>query len=262
MTEKHGDFVWYELMTTDVDAAEAFYGPLIGWTYEAGGPAGIDYRAFSAGDTQIGGVLGLTDEMTAGGARPAWVGYVRVDDVPKALTAIRDRGGSVTMEGGEVPGVGPFAMVADPQGAMFYVIDDRSGQPGGAFAKYAPQVGHCAWNELATSDPERAKAFYGQLFGWVKDGEMDMGPMGTYEFLRHGDYGIGAVMPKMPQMPVSSWSFYFRVPDIDAAARAIPANGGTIIQEPIEIPGGEFSLMAIDPQGAAFGLVGARKEAT
>lgn len=259
MTEKHGDFVWYELMTTDADAAQAFYGPLIGWSFDKGDPGGMDYRTFKAGDAQIGGVLQLTDEMTGGGARPAWLGYIRVDDVPQALAGIRASGGSVTMEGGEVPGVGPFAMVADPQGAMFYVIDDRSGQPGGAFAKYAPQAGHCAWNELASADPEGAKSFYGKLFGWVKDGEMDMGPLGAYEFLRQDDYGIGAVMPKMPEMPMSAWSFYFRVPDIDAAAAKLAASGGTVLQEPIEIPGGDYSLVALDPAGASFGLVGPRK---
>ncbi len=175
-----------------------------------------------------------------------------------ALAAIRERGGSVTMEGGEIPGVGPFAMVADPQGAMFYIVDDRSGGAGSAFSKYAPKPGHCAWNELATSDPEGAKAFYGDLFGWAKSGEMDMGPVGKYEFLTKDDYGLGAVMPRTPEVPVSAWTFYFRVPEIDAAARAIPAAGGSVIQEPIEIPGGDYALVATDPQGAAFGLVGAR----
>ncbi|MFA9200700.1 MAG: VOC family protein [Cypionkella sp.] len=259
MTERHGDFVWYELMTTNADAAQAFYDPLVGWDFAAGPQEHVDYRTFGAAGAAIGGVVALTDEMRAGGARPAWVGYIRVDDVPAALAAIRAHGGSVTMEGGEVPGVGPFAMAADPQGAMFYIIDDRSGEESAAFAKYAPQVGHCAWNELATCDPEGAKAFYRVLFGWVKDGEMDMGPLGAYEFLRHHDYGLGAVMPKAPQAPVSAWNFYFRVPDIDEAARAIAAGGGTVLQPPVEIPGGDYSLMASDPQGAGFGLVGARR---
>jgi len=127
-------------------------------------------------------------------------------------------------------------------------------------------MGHCAWNELATDDPESAKHFYGQRFGWVKDGEMDMGPLGKYEFLRHagrapdgspmGAGMLGAVMPKMPGMPVSAWTYYFRIADIDAAAAHITANGGTVLQEPTEIPGGDFSLTATDPLGATFGLVG------
>jgi uncharacterized protein len=140
------------------------------------------------------------------------------------------------------------------------VMTDSSGETSTAFAKYEPLVGHCAWNELATSDPEAAKAFYGAQFGWAKDGELDMGPMGKYEFLKvsGGRFALGAVMPKMPEMPVSMWTFYFRVPDIDAAVETVKANGGTILVEPMEIPGGEYSLNAMDPQGVSFGLVGPR----
>ena len=87
---------------------------------------------------------------------------------------------------------------------------------------------------------------------------MDMGSMGKYLFLQHGPGMIGAIMPKMTEMPVSAWLYYFRVADIDVAAEAITSTGGTILQAPIEIPGGDFSLCALDPQGAAFGLVGAR----
>jgi uncharacterized protein len=146
----------------------------------------------------------------------------------------------------------------DPQGAPFYVMKDSAGHVSTAFAKYEPKVGHCAWNELATADPAGAFVFYGKVFGWVKDGDMDMGPMGLYEFVK-SDVPIGAIMPKMPEMPVSAWGFYFRVADIDAAAETVKAKGGTILVEPIEIPGGEYSLNAMDPQGAAFGLVGPRK---
>ena len=98
------------------------------------------------------------------------------------------------------------------------------------------------------------------VFTSLKDGDLDMGPMGKYEFLKvsGGRFALGAVMSKMPEMPVSAWSFYFRVPDIDKGAAAISANGGTILQGPMEIPGGDFSMMALDPAGAAFGLVGAR----
>ena len=138
MTNKHGDFVWYELMTRDSDAAQNFYGGLLGWKFEEAGFNDQDYRAFSGSGGQVGGVLALTEEMTAGGARPAWLGYIRVDDVPGIATAIKHAGGAVLMES-EVPGVGPFAFVADPQGAMFYVIDDQSGDASNAFAATEPE---------------------------------------------------------------------------------------------------------------------------
>lgn len=264
MTSHPGEFIWYELMTTDREAARRFYGPLIDWKIGTQ----PDYAEIQAADGEhVGGMLQLTPEMTAGGARPCWVGYVSVPDVDASLAAIEAAGGRTVMPARDMPGVGRFAMVADPQGAPLYVMDPipppgQADMQSNAFSRYAPAQGHCAWNELTTSDPEAAKSFYGAQFGWEKDGEMDMGPMGKYEFLRvpgERPYGLGAVMPKMPEMPVSTWTFYFRIADIDAGQAAIEADGGMVVQAPMEIPGGDFSLVARDPQGAVFGLVGARR---
>jgi uncharacterized protein len=270
MTNHHGDFIWYELMTPDGAASAAFYGPMLGWTY--GG--NDEYREIQGSEGGVGGMLQLTPEMTAGGARPAWVGYILVDDVDKMVASVADGGGTVYMPARDMPGVGRFAMVADPQGAPFYVMKptppaDNPDAASNAFSYDRPRVGHCAWNELATSDPAAALHFYGQRFGWVKDGEMDMGPMGKYEFIRHtgrapdgspsGQGMLGAVMPKVPEVPVSAWNHYFRVADIDAAVAHIEANGGKVIHGPAEIPGGDFSMNGIDPQSAFFALVGSRK---
>lgn len=256
MADKHGDFVWYELMTTDAAAAQEFYGGLLGWSFEDSGQEGVDYRVFSIGDIQVGGILSLNAEMVAGGARPTWVGYVRVDDVLAAVGKTRAAGGGVMVEGLEVPGVGPFAMVSDPQGAPFYVIDDRSGEDSGAFSKFEPHDGTCAWNELVSDDPVAAKAFYADLFGWEKSEEMDMGPMGLYEMYSVNGYTLGAMMPKPDMMPASLWIYYLRVPDIDAAADYARANGGQVMTGPMEIPGGEFIINGMDPQGAFFALIG------
>lgn len=258
MADKHGDFVWYELMTTDAAAAQEFYSGLLGWSFEDSGQEGVDYRVFSAGETQIGGVLALTDDMTEGGARPAWLGYVRVDDVPATVEKVRAAGGGVMVEGQEVPGVGPFALLSDPQGAPFYVIDDRSGQDSGAFAKYAPREGCCAWNELVTDDPAAADRFYRDLFGWEKGEAMDMGEMGLYQMYNQGDYGLGAMMQRPEQMPVSAWAHYFRVPLIDPANDYVAANGGQVVNGPMEIPGGDYVLQGVDPQGAFFSIIGAK----
>jgi predicted enzyme related to lactoylglutathione lyase len=255
MTNTHGDFVWYELMSPDVGASMAFYCTVVGWSY--GGKD--EYREIKAGDGEfVGGMLQLTPEMLSGGAHPAWLAYLAVDDVDASVASITAAGGRVCMPARDMEGVGRMSMLFDPQGAAFYVMKDSTGFISTAFAETEPKIGHCAWNELATNDPEAAKAFYGAQFGWSKDGEMDMGPMGKYEFLKAsgGRLALGAVMPKMPEMPVSMWTFYFRVPDIEAAVATIKANGGAILQEPMEIPGGEFSLNAMDPQGASFGLVG------
>jgi uncharacterized protein len=266
MTNQQGDFIWYELLTADADAAADFYGKVIGWSSQSSGMPDMDYRFFSSGDGSdnkdgVGGFMAITPDMAAGGARPCWLGYIATDDVDASVAALTARGGTVLMPAMDLEGVGRMAMVADPQGAVFYVMKGASDETSHSFAALEPKVGHCAWNELSTTDPEGAKAFYGALFGWTKDGELDMGPMGKYEFLKvsGGRFALGAVMPKMPEMPVSAWSFYFRVPDIDAAVAAISAGGGSVINGPMEIPGGDFSLNGIDPQGAHFGLVGARK---
>lgn len=265
MTNQHGDFIWYELLTTNADAAADFYRAVIGWSAQGSGQPGMDYRFFSSGDGSdprdgVGGFMAITPDMAAGGARPAWVGYIAVDDVDQAVAKLCAAGGAVLMPATDLDGVGRMAMVADPQGAPFYVMKGASDEVSHSFAALEPRIGHCAWNELSTSDPEAAKAFYAAQFGWSKDGEMDMGPMGKYEFLKvsGGRFALGAVMPKMPEIPDSLWTYYFRVPDIDAAAGTIKAKGGSILQEPIEIPGGDFSLTALDPQGAAFGLVGGK----
>jgi uncharacterized protein len=261
MTNKQGDYIWYELMTNDADAAQKFYGAVLGWAFNSAGQGDKDYRQFSMHGVHVGGFLPLTPEMEQGGARPSWMGYIGVDNVDRMAAAITSRKGSVHMAPQDIPGIGRFAFVADPQGALFYVMTPIPPEGGGSsqsFAATEPRVGHCAWNELATADPAAALDFYHHLFGWEKDGEMDMGPLGKYEFLRH-DFMLGAMMPKMPEMPVSMWTYYFRVPDIDKAMATIKANGGQILREPTEIPGGDFSMNALDPQGAAFALVGARK---
>lgn len=262
MTNKHGDFIWYELMIGDVGAAQQFYGPLLGWDFAKSGAGDMAYREILVDGNPIGGLMALTREMTESGAEPCWLGYITVEDVDRMAEAIESAGGSVHLSPRDIPEVGRFALVTDPTGAMFYVMKpippaDDPDFTSMAFAATEPMLGHCAWNELASSDPERALNFYHDLFGWEKDGEMDMGPVGKYEFLRH-DHMIGAIMPKAETSPASAWTFYFRVADIDAAASRIEQERGTILQPPIEIPGGDYALIARDPQAARFALVGAR----
>lgn len=258
MGNKHGDFIWYELLTSDADAAQDFYGTVLGWSFGGSGTPGIDYRIINAPEHSVGGLMAITPEMAQHGARPAWLGYVAVDDVDKCVESVEHGGGRTLMPGMDIPDVGRIAMVADPQGAPFYVM-----KPGGdgeslAFAYDQPRIGHCAWNELITSDQTAAWHFYGVRFGWVKDGAMDMGEMGSYDFIRHGAM-IGAIMTGTAEMGPPHWNFYFRVADIDAAKSAVEAGGGQIVNGPMEIPGGDFALNGIDPQGAHFALVGSRQ---
>lgn len=264
MTSKQGDFIWYELITSDADAAQAFYSGLIGWGFKPSGTPGVDYRLFSSQIADVGGVLALTPEMAEAGARPFWVGYLNVDDVDASVAAIKVAGGAAHQEPWDIPGIGRMAFMADPQGAMFYVMKPipPEGMPDAeslSFAATEPLVGHCAWNELASADPEAAKAFYGAQFGWVPDGEMDMGPLGSYYMMRQADHMVAGIYTMAPEDSQPHWLTYFRVADLDHAIEQVSALGGAIHIPPTEIPGGEFSLVAKDPQGAFFGLVGPLK---
>lgn len=259
MSNTQGDFIWYELMSRDADAAQSFYGGLLGWEFADSNMPGIDYRIGSVGDVPVVGLMNLTDEMLENGAHPLWTGYIGVDDVDAKSDETRTAGGAILMAAQDVENVGRFAFVTDPQGVPFYIMQ-ASGEASHSFAKYAPAEGHCAWNELLTTDPDAAKQFYGDLFGWQKADEMDMGEdMGLYEMLRQNDYLIGAVMRKPSEVPAPLWIYYFRVANIDEATEYTKAQGGRVLMGPIEIPGGEYITQGLDPQGALFAIIGKRQ---
>lgn len=256
-------FVWYELMTPDPDGAKAFYDAVVGWDIEPAPAGEMDYRMIRRGSGgNAGGVLRITDEMAGGGARPGWLGYLSVHDVDQVAATVLGEGGQIHMPPMDMPGVGRMAMIADPTGAPFYIINPAppASDPGAASDVFSPdKPQHVRWNELSSSDPNAAMRFYTRHFGWSPGGEMDMGEYGTYRFLNQGETMIGAIMPTMPGKTGSFWSYYIGVDDIDRAAQAVTDLSGTMVQDPIEIPGGEYSLVATDPQGAVFGLVGPRR---
>jgi len=266
MTNPNGSFIWYELMTNDPDGAKAFYDSVVGWTIADGSEssaAGIEYRHIQRSDGGFtGGVLTLTPEMTAGGARPCWMGYLHVADVDAEAAKITSEGGKVLMPASDVPGAGRIAMVTDPQGVPIYIMtpkpsEGREGETNQAYDREANQ--HVSWNELLTPDPEGAKAFYSGHFGFEFNESMPMGEMGNYDFMEHTGEVIGAVMRKPKEMPIGGWNYYIHVPDIDASTAAVRTGGGQVLVEPMEVPGGDWVINAIDPQGAPFSLVGAKK---
>ena len=258
-----GSFIWYELMTTDAAAAKRFYDPVVGWSVGTDQVApDVNYRMINRSDGGMaGGILELTQEMQNGGARPMWLGYLHTADVDAKVDEIKADGGQVMMAPWDQPGVGRLAMVTGPEGAQFYLMDPipPEGKPDAVsdvFSVDQPQ--HVRWNELWSDDPARSIDFYKRLFGWAQEGDMDMGAMGKYQFLQRAGVNIGAVMPTMPDMPQSMWNFYIGVDDIDRATEAVRSGGGQIVNGPQEIPGGEYAVNAVDPQGALFGLVGPR----
>jgi predicted enzyme related to lactoylglutathione lyase len=257
--KSQGEFIWYELMTPDPEAAKAFYDSVVGWSIGESVAEYNGYRMIGRSDGgQAGGILPLTDEMREHGARPTWLGYVSVDDVDATVASIEQAGGKALMAPSDIPNVGRIAMVADPQGAPIYVMKPipPAGQPDAKSDVFSPSdVQRCGWNELSTSDPAGARRFYGDEFGWGSDEFMDMGPMGEYRFWDHHGVRIGALCGTMPgQQP--KWRYYFRVPSIREAKAAAEDKGGTIAMGPHQVPTGDWIIIGMDPQGAEFALVG------
>jgi predicted enzyme related to lactoylglutathione lyase len=263
MANPLGAFVWYELMTTDPDGARDFYGKVVGWkiTGEPDPQASVDYRHIIRSDGgSNGGVLALSKEMCDGGARPCWMGYLSVADVDAEVSAIVAEGGKSLMPAFDLE-VGRIAMVADPQGIPIYLMKPipPAHAPDASSDVYDRNgVQHVSWNELYTPDIAAAKAFYARHFDFAFNDRMPMGEMGDYWFIDHGGQTIGAMMQKPPHVPVPGWNYYIRVADIDTATEAVKANGGQVLNGPMQVPGGDWIINGMDPQGAPFSLVGAK----
>ncbi len=252
-----GKFVWYELMTSDGAAAGKFYVDVVGWKADKSPMPGMDYTLFYAGADQVAGAFTLSNEMQAAGAPASWVGYVGVADVDKSAAALEAAGGTIHRGPDDIPGVGRFAMVADPQGAVFALFN--SARTGEVSPADVAKPGHVGWHELYARDGASIFDFYGKLFGWVKGDAMDMGPAGAYQiFGTAPDAMIGGIMTKPAQMPVPAWGFYINVPSAGAAAAKVKSGGGQVLNGPSEVPGGQWMIQCRDPQGANFALVGAK----
>lgn len=254
-----GDFIWYELMTPDADGAKAFYDAVVGWNISEGAPEYQGYRMIGTGDGKTaGGVLPLNDQMQQKGARPTWLGYIQVQDVDQKAASIEAAGGRTLMPATDIPNVGRIAMVADPQGAPFYVMKPipPAGDPNARSDVFSTSAQERVnWNELSTSDPAAARRFYGDQFGWETEEFMPMGELGEYRFIDFRGTRLGALCGTAPgQQP--QWRYYIRVGSIAAAKETIEEKGGTVRMGPHQVPTGDWILTGTDPQGAEFALVG------
>ena len=242
-----GQFVWYDLMTTDPEAAQAFYTAAVGWGTQVWENPGMSYTMWTAGETPIGGIMKLPDEAVAGGARPHWLGYVAVPDTDATVARAQELGAKVRVPPTDIPTVGRFAVLADPQGASIAAFTPQGSGQG---PQLPPPVGHFSWHELSTTDPEAAFTFYADLFGWEKTSAMDMGEMGVYQMFGPGGVPFGGIMRKPAEQPgPPAWLHYARVADVNAAVEAVRKNGGQVIHGPMEVPGGDMIAMILDPQG-------------
>jgi predicted enzyme related to lactoylglutathione lyase len=246
-----GRLLWYELLTTDMKAAEAFYGAVVGWTFAPFPGLPMPYDIVNrSGDVGVGGVMTIPDGMNF---PPHWEMYVGVSDFDDAVRQIEAHGGSGLSPGMEIAGVGRLRTMKDPQGAVFAILQPSVPE---SRPEAAPVDGDIGWHELYTTDAPAAMKFYGEVFGWSEVDAYDMGPMGKY-YMFGRTYPLGGMMTKTPDMAQvpTNWGLYFQVTDVNAAADRVKGNGGQVLNGPMEVPGGDWIVNALDPQGAAFSLV-------
>jgi uncharacterized protein len=243
--------LWYELMTTDMKGAEAFYTAVIGWTAAPFEATPQPYSIFKrSGDVSVAGMMTTPAGVNA---PPFWAMYVGVPNVEEAAAHIERLGGRTCTEVIEVPDVGRLQMMTDPQGAAFYIYQPANTPPG---PEGAPELGEASWLELMTTDAPAAMKFYQDVFGWQPSEAMDMGEMGQYQMFNRGERMIGGMMNKPAEMAhvPPHWAIYFSVPDINEATERVKGNGGQILNGPMEVPGGDWIVNGMDPQGATFAL--------
>lgn len=253
---KPANFVWYDVMTDDVPAAEAFYKSVVGWTTKDVSTPDVSYTLFCAGEAMVGGLMPIPAEARAAGVKPAWMGYVGVADVDDAAKRVEAAGGAIHRAPCDIPDVGRFAVVSDPDGAGFILFAPKPGPTPVAAPSGTP--GHFGWRELFAGDGERAFAFYSQLFGWTKAHAVDMGAMGTYQLFAAGGEPVGGMMTAPPGAP-PHWGYTINVEAIDAATARVERTGGAILNGPHQVPTGYWVVQCRDNRGAGFALAAPRR---
>ena len=254
MVNQFGHFAWYELLTTDVAAAGAFYSQVVGWGMKDASTTGQAYAVLTAGSAPIAGLMELPEEGRRLGATPRWVGYVSVDDMDATAAKIRRLGGAILVPPTD-SNIGRISIVADPQKANFALVKEL------AYGQQKPdgldEPGHVGWHELLAADRKEIFDFYGGLFGWQK-ANAENNPADLYQLFSAGGHTIGGMLTKLPSVTQPCWLYYFNVDDIGAAAKRVNAGGGRVLQGPIELPDACWIARCADPQGGLFALQGAR----
>ena len=248
-----GRFVWYDLMTTDPKKAEPFYTRVAGWGTQPF--EGMPYTMWTRDGAPIGGV----GQVEPPGMPPHWLVYIAVPNVDAAVKQAEELGGRTAVPGTDIPNVGRYAVLADPQGAVFAVFTPASAAqtPG---PERDPKLGEFSWHELTTTDYKQAFAFYQAMFGWEKGAAEDMGEIGVYLLFRRNGRDIGGMFNMTGDMKVPpNWAVYISVDSADAAAERVKTHGGQVLNGPMDVPGGDRIAQCMDPQGAVF-AVHARKK--
>jgi len=251
-----GCFAWYELITTDVAAAKAFYGEVLGWETQDASTPSLPYSLFTAAGVPAGGMMDLPEEGRRMGATPRWMGYVGVNDVGLTAERIKHLGGRVFVPPTDT-NIGHISVVADPQTAIFALISGL--KVGRQEPAESGKPGRVGWHELLAADAKKAFGFYGEIFGWQKPlTEIDSAEF--YRLFSACGLTSGGMFTRHPSDPPPFWLLYFNVEDIEAAERRVRAAGGQVFLNAVKMPWGISIARCADPQGAAFALQGRQSQ--
>ncbi len=239
-------------MTSDPKGAGDFYTGLIDWGTRSWDDGDQNHTLWTNRDTPFGGVVELSEEARAAGAPAHWLAYVAVEDIRGTIARAGELGASVLHGPNDIPGVGSWAVLTDPQGALFSIYQSAGEPPAEAGA---PEIGGFSWHELATSDSRGAFTFYNELFGWKPGEAMDMGEAGIYQLYGTGGEPLGGMFDKPNEMPgPPMWLYYVKVGDVNQVVKKVAELGGQVINGPMEVPGGDLIAQCLDPQGALFAI--------
>ncbi len=245
-----GKFVWHQLMSRDVPGAKDFYSRLVGWK-TLPWPLDPAYTVCHADAGPVAGIMEIPSDLPSE-VPSHWLQYIGTRDVDSTAQAAVRAGGSIVKAPSDMQGAGRYAVLKDPQGAVFAIIDPENAKPEAAGA---PPLGAFSWHELATSDNEAAFAFYSGLFGWDAIQRMDMGPLGVY--LIFGENGVqrGGIYIKPAENPgPPNWLPYVHVPNADEGYVVALSKGAKGTVPPMDVPNGGRIANVIDPAGASFAV--------
>ena len=254
MTDFQGSFVWYELVTTDIASAKAFYGKVVGWSSRDASTPELSYSLFTAENAVVGGLMDLPIAARRKGALPRWVAYVAVDDIDAVAGRFKRLGGTVYVPPTDT-NIGRVSIVADPGSSTFALVSGLKPSPRQTAG--LRELGHVGWHELLADDWKKAFAFYGELFGWQKADD-ESGLADKYQLFSAGGQMQGGMLNKSPKEQFSFWLLYFNVGDLDAAMGRIKSGGGRVFEGPFRLPDGDWIARCRDPQGTAFAIQGTR----
>ena len=253
MKNLQGEFVWHDLLTSEVGQSLAFYGKAVGLNFNEDASG---YQTAMAQGFEMGGIMKAPDYLEK--MPPFWSGYISAPSAEAACQAVARHGGVIFREPWGIGGLLRMAVVADPTGGFFNILEGTSDQqhpplpPRGA-------VGSVGWNELHTDDCEVALDFYCSLFGWTRGGTRELDGGGLCHMFKIRGKIAGGMRQRAPAMKRPMWRYYFVTNDLDAAVDCITEEGGRPDTSAFELANGQWGLPATDPQGGSFQLMSAKR---